>query len=137
MLREKVVEWIRKTFGGHKAGDRFEMSSKIAEKNDKGMMVRIEELNFIFQRRKVEVTEKEIRQWKEELDNLSGNSLRGFHFENGDIFGLATQQDIEKGVPAGSLVTGNNFLLSVGIFKKEYLAKSLLFPGKINSNRRH
>lgn len=137
MLKEKVIEWIGKTFGEHRVGDRFELSNTISEKNDKGMMVMIEELNFVFQRRKTEVTEKEIRQWKQELDDLSTNSLRGFHFEKGDLIGMATPQDIQKGVPAGTLVTGSSLLLSVGIFKKKFLAKSVLFPSKMNSSRRH
>lgn len=137
MLREKIVEWIGKTFGKHKAGDRFEMSSKVAEKSKKGMKVRIEELNFVFQRRKSEVTDDEIKQWKKELDELTGNSLIGFHFERGDLFGLASEQDIAKGAQEGSLVTGRSFLLSAGIFKEEYIAKEVLFPHKLNSSRRH
>jgi len=137
MLREKIVEWIGKTFGKHKAGDRFEMSSKIAEKSKNGMKVRIEELNFVFQRRKSDVAEKEVREWKKELDDLTGNSLRGFHFENGDLFGIASVEDIKRGAQEGELVAGKSFLLSVGIFKEEYIAKDVLFPHKLNSNRRH
>jgi len=137
MLREKVIEWVGKTFGKHKPGDRFELSSKITEKSDQGIKFRIEELNFVFQRRKSEVSEKEVTRWKQELEEISSTSLRGFHFENGDLFGLATAEDVARGALQGSIVTGRSFLLSVGIFKKEFIAKDVLFPGKVNSNRRH
>lgn len=137
MLREKIVEWIGKTFGKHRAGDRFEMSSKIAELSKNGMKIRVEELNFVFQRRKTDISEKEVKNWKKELDELTGNSLRGFHFENGELIGMASGEDIEKGAQAGELVTGRSSLLSVGIYKEDFIAKEVLFPHKLTSDRRH
>jgi len=130
MLREKIIEWIGKTFGSHRAGDRFEMSSNISELSKQGAKVRIEELNFVFQRRKTDFSEKDVNKWKKELDGLTGNSLRSFHFENGELFGLPSKNDIAKGAREGELVTGRSSLLSVGIYKESFIANEIVFPGR-------
>lgn len=137
MLREKIVEWVGKTFGKNKVGDRFEMVSKIAEGRKGGVIYLIEELNFVFQRMNNDVDEKKIKIWKKELSDLTGNSLRAFNFANNEIHGLATDEDLKKGAQPGDLIKGRGTMLNVQIFKKTFIANEIQFPSKIGSNRRH
>jgi len=137
MLKQKIIEWIEKTFGKARHGDSFEMVSKISEGRKGGAIYLIEELNFVFQRIKHDADEKQIKIWKKELDEITGNSLRAFHFANNELYGLANEEDLKKGASEGSLVKGRGTILNVQIFKKSFIANEIMFPSKINSNRRH
>lgn len=137
MLKIKITEWIEKTFGNPKHEDRFEIVSKISEGRKGGGIYLIEELNFVFQRMENEVSEEEIKTWKKELNELTGNSLRAFNFANNEVHGLATDEDLKKGAQPGDLIKGRGTMLNVQIFKKTFIANDILFPSKIGSNRRH
>lgn len=138
MLREKIMEWIGKTFGKLRHGDTLEMTSKVSEVNDKtGSLVQIEEIGFIFHRIKNSSTEKDVNKWKKELDEITGGAVRGFHSGNEELWGIAGPGDIQKGAVQGSLVRGTGILLTVQIHKRTFLAKSVLFPSGNISNRRH
>ena len=137
MLKEERVKWIGKTFGEPQKNDMFQMDCKIAEGSNQGRIFKIEELNFVFQRRNQEVTAEEIKKWREELNEITGNSLRGFHVGCEDLYGTATKQDISDGAMEGELVKGKAMMMNVAIFKKKFISNAILFPGKLNSNRRH
>lgn len=130
MLKEEIVKWIGKTFGKPKHRDRFEMSCKISEISKQGAKVRIEELNFVFQRMKGDVGEKEIKKWKQELDEITGNSLRVFHVGNEVLHGIASAEDIKGGAREGELVTGKAMMINVQIFKETFIANEILFPSR-------
>lgn len=133
MLKEKITEWIGKTFGKPKHRDRFEMTCKIAEVNRKGAKVRIEEIGFIFQRIKTEATEKEVKKWKKELDEITGNSLRMFQVGSEDLFSIASQEDIKDGAQEGALVGGKAMMMNVQIFKETFIHNLIQFPGGRNN----
>ncbi len=139
MLRQKIVEWIGKTFGEPQHRDRFDMNSKVSEVDEKGRVSRIEEIGFVFQRMQTAASEKEVNKWKQELAEIIGNGeLRGFQVGSEDLFSIASQEDIQKGgVQEGSIVGGKAMMMNVQIYKQTFLANSILFPGRINSNRRH
>jgi len=137
MLKEDIIKWVEKTFGKPKHGDNFEMISKISEGRKQGAIYLIEELNFVFQRRENDITEKEIKIWKQELDDLSGKSLIAFNFANNEVHAIANDEDIKKGAREGELIKGRGTMLNVRIFKKTFIANAIVFPSKINSHRRH
>ena len=137
MLREKIVEWIGKTFGKQRHGDVLEMTCKVSDISDKGAEVRVEEIGFIFHRIKDNSTEKDVKRWKKELDEITGGAVRGFHSGNEELWGIAGKGDIQRGAQEGELVRGTGILLNVQIHKRTFLAKSILFPHKMGSNRRH
>lgn len=137
MLREKIMEWIGKTFGKPRHGDSLEMTTKISERDDKGALVQIEEIGFIFHRIKNSSTEKDVKRWKKELDEITGGTVRNFHSGNEELWGIAGPGDVQRGAQQGELVRGTGILLTVRIHKRNFLAKSVLFPGKFNSTRRH
>ncbi len=137
MLKEKIVEWIGKTFGDPQKNDMFQMDHKVAEGSNQGRMFKIEELSFVFQRRRQEVGKEEIQKWRKELEEITGNSLRGFHVGCEDLYGIASQQDIKDGAMEGELVVGKAMMMNVQIFKKKFIANAIVFPGKLTSNRRH
>jgi len=133
MLREKIMEWIGKTFGKPKHGDLFEFTYKVAEISKQGNKVLIEEMSFVFQRRQDDPGENTIKKWKRELEDITGTSLRAFHFGSEDLYGLATKADVKRGASAGDIVKGKMTMLNVGIFKEKIVAAELLIP----SLRRH
>lgn len=137
MLREEIMEWIGKTFGKPRHGDTLEMTSKVSERDDKGALVQVEEIGFIFHRIKHSSTEKDVNKWKKELDEITGGAVRGFHSGNEELWGIAGPGDIQRGAQQGELVRGTGILLTVQFHKRTFLAKSVLFPGRFNSNRRH
>ncbi len=139
MLREKIVEWIGKTFGKPKHGDTLEMTCKVSEKDDeKGARVQIEEIGFIFHRIKHSSTEKDVNKWKKELDEITGGAVRGFHSGNEELWGIAGPGDIQRGAIEGELVRGTGILLTVQFHKRTFVAKSIFFPSRnLNPNRRH
>ena len=138
MLREKIMEWIGKTFGKPRHGDRLEMTSKLSEVNDeKGALVQIEEIGLIFHRIKNSSSEKDVNKWKKELDEITGDAVQNFHSGNEELWGIAGEGDIQRGAAKGSLVRGTGILLTVRIHKKTFVAKSILFPSGNLSNRRH
>lgn len=137
MLREEIVKWIGKTFGKPRKNDMFQMDCKIAEGSNQGRIFKIEEISFVFQRRDQEVTAEEIKKWREELNEITGNSLRTFHVGDENLYGTATKQDIQDGAMEGELVIGKAMMMNVVIFKKRFIANSIVFPGKLTSNRRH
>ncbi len=138
MLKLKIIEWVDKTFGKAQHRDRFDMNSKVSEVEEKGKVVMIEEIGFVFQRSKFDASEKEIKKWKQEFEEIIGNGeLRMFQVGCEDLYGIAAQEDIQKGALEGSLVTGKAMMMNVVIFKRTFLANSILFPHKMGSNRRH
>ena len=138
MLKEKIMEWLGKTFGKPRHRDLLEMTHKVAEISEKGAQVLIEELSFIFQRIKYEASEKDVNKWKRELDEITGNALRGFHFGNEELYGIATAEDVKRGAQEGELVKGKGLMLNVQIHKRTFLANSIFFPSRnLNPNRRH
>jgi len=119
MLKKDIIKWIIKTFGQNRPGDHFEMTDKITDKMKGNNKVRIEELNFVFQRKKSdpgEVNEKVIRSWKADLDKMTGNSIRQFQVGSEQIYSKATPVDIHDGAAPDQLVIGKSILLSVQIF---------------------
>jgi hypothetical protein len=139
MLKLKIIEWIDKTFGKLRHKDRFDMNSKVSEVEEKGAVLLIEEIGFVFQRMNIEASKKEVEKWKRELEEIIGNGeLRGFQVGVEDLYGIASPEDIQKGgVQEGSIVGGKAMMMNVMIYKQTFLANSILFPGKLNSNRRH
>ena len=131
------MEWIGKTFGKPRHGDNFEMTSKTSERDEKGTLVQIEEIGFIFHRIKNSSTEKDVNKWKKELDEITGGAVRGFHSGNEELWGIAGPGDVQRGAEKGSLVRGTGILLTVQFHKRTFLAKSILFPSGNISNRRH
>lgn len=138
MLREKIVKWIGDTFGDPQKNDMFQMDCKIAEGSNQGRIFKIEEINFVFQRRRLEVTKEDISKWRKELDEITGNSLRVFHVGDENLYGIASKQDIQEGAKEGELVVGKAMMINVQIFKKKFIANQVVFPGRnLNPNRRH
>lgn len=138
MLREKIMEWIGKTFGKPRHEDSLEITYKVSEVNDnKGALVRVEEIGFIFHRIKNSSTEKDVNKWKKELDEITEGTVRGFHSGNEELWGIAGKGDIQRGATKGSLVRGTGILLTVQVHKETFVAKSILFPSGNLSNRRH
>lgn len=132
MLKNEIVKWIEKTFGKTQHRDQFEMTSKASEIIKQGKKFKIEELNFVFQRIKNDASEKDVKKWKEELMEITNNSLRVFHFGNEELYSIASNEDIKEGVNPGDLVKGKSALLNVQIFKETFLHAALLIP---NSRR--
>lgn len=137
MLREKVMEWLGKTFGKPRHGDLVEMTCKAGQVERKGSKVLVEEIGVIFHRQKTPSTEKEVNKWKKELDEITGGGLRGFHTGNEELWGIAGPEDVKRGAQEGALVRGTGILLNLQIYKETFISPSVLFPTKIGSNRRH
>ena len=138
MLKEKVIEWIGKTFGKPQHGDMLEMTCKASDATNKqGAKIFVEEISFIFQRRKSNPSEVDVKKWKKELDEITGNKLRDFHFGNQDLYAIANEVDIKRGSLEGELVRGRATILTVSIHKQTFISHGILFPSKIGSNRRH
>lgn len=126
LLKTKIFEWVEKTFGKPQHGDRVELTDHVTEKEDKqvGLKFRITEIGFIVQRRgyeEKEVNEAKIKKWKEELDEISGNSIIMFHC--GDEKMMACNKETNW-----LFEEMRSLLLSVKIFKKEQSGVSLIIP---------
>lgn len=130
MLREKIMEWIGKTFGKLRHRDFLEMTCKVSDIIKNKAKIRVEEVSFIFQRATDSSSDKDVRRWKEELDEITGNSLRVFHTGNEELWGIAGPEDIRKGAKEGELVKGTGILLNVQIHKERFIANEIQFPSR-------
>lgn len=137
MLKEKIVKWIGDTFGDPQHGDLLEMTCKASDASKGQAKIFVEEISFVFQRRNNNPSEDEVKKWKKELDEITGNNLRNFHFGNQDLYAIANEVDIKRGTLEGELVRGRATILTVQIHKENFISHSILFPSKIGSNRRH
>lgn len=138
MLKEEIVKWIGDTFGKPQKNDMLQLDCKMSEGSNQGRIFEIEEISFVFQRRRQEVGREEIEKWRKELDEITENSLRVFHVGCEDLYGIASKQDIQEGALEGELVVGKAMMMNVEIFKKKFIANTVVFPGRnLNPNRRH
>lgn len=136
MLKKDIVKWIVRTFGKDRPGDVFQMVDSITDKMEGNSKVRIQELNFTFQRTKNEpheISEKIIRSWKGDLDKMTGNSIRKFQVGSEQLYSKATPLDIHDGALPDQLVTGKSLLLTVNIFHKSLIDAIQRIPNQ----RRH
>jgi len=136
MLKTEIIKWIMRTFGKSRPGDHFEMVDKITDKLKGNLKVRIQELNFVFQRTKTEpheINEKDIRSWKAKLDKITGNSIRKFQVGNENLYSKASDIDIHDGAAPDQLVVGKSLLLTVNIFHESLVDVTQRIP----NDRRH
>lgn len=117
MLRNKIFEWIWKTFGESRHGDNINFAEIVSFRKDKKQKkdFRITEIKLALQTKyydPIDFNPVVMEEWRKQLNGITNNSLRHFHCDFSKI--LETDRiDPEK------FRSGKSFLLSLSIFYKE------------------
>ena len=113
-LKIKLIEWIIKTFGESKHGDLLNFSEQVSEVQIKKKWFKITEIKISFLTRHSDmklINQENFKKWKEEVNELTGNSIRKFHCDDSDIYHFEAVPNETK--------QGKSFLLLINIFHKQ------------------
>ena len=113
-LKIKLIEWIIKTFGEPKHGNLLNFSEQVSELQIKKEQFMITEIKISFLTRHIDmklINQENFKKWKEEVNELTENSIRKFHCDDSDIYHFEAVPNETK--------QGKSFLLLINIFHKQ------------------